>query len=188
MLFYAVLPACRIVLLLLVGSEEEMNELDQRRKEVADSLNSLPDSPLGTELFNAVARKSVTIAFEAVLFRVKAGKTEVYLTRRPPGEAYEGQWHCPGSAFRPGERPMDVANRLSEREFGRQIGTFTYCDDFFYEEERGWYLSKVFFIECSEEPTVTEDAGWSSVDNLPEPLVEHHRTHVIPIALKAYQG
>lgn len=160
------------------------SDFDQRREAVADLLDALPDKPLGTRLFNAVARKSVTIAYEAVLLRGSGRDVEIYLTQRSASEAYPGQWHCPGSAFRPGEGALEVAQRLAEREFKRPFVSSRYVDDFFYEEERGWFLSKVFLVEIEDSPEVDATAYWCPLDRLPDNLVKHHRTDVIPIALK----
>lgn len=164
-----------------------MSDLDRRREEAAELLNQLPDTPLGTSLFNAVARKSITIAFEAVLFRRIDQGIQVYLTQRSASEAYPGQWHCPGSAFRPEEGPAEVAGRLAVREFKRPFVGWRYVDDFFYGEERGWFLSKVYLVEIEGDPDVDDGAYWCPVHDLPDNLVKHHRTDVIPIALKGLE-
>ena len=56
-----------------------------------------PNKPYGAELFNALARLTLTVACEAVYTRKNPqGETEVYLTVREENEVYAGALHCPG--------------------------------------------------------------------------------------------
>jgi ADP-ribose pyrophosphatase YjhB (NUDIX family) len=147
-----------------------------------------PTRPLGTALFNAIARLSVNRAFEAVALRVNADVTglEVYLRRREATDtAYPGMLHVPGSSLRMGERWSDVADRL-RREFGITITSFTEVGDLHWDEARGSYESTIFLVEFKNTPREDEYHGWYSVNALPEGVVESHRDRIIPTAVMAY--
>mgnify|MGYP001374638995 CR=1 FL=1 len=74
-----------------------------RREAAAALLNSLPNTPLGTELFDAVLRKTVSCCVEAVVVNGEY-PIKVLLKRRADNDTtYPGQWHCPGTFLRPGE-------------------------------------------------------------------------------------
>ncbi len=159
---------------------------DQERAMLAAALRTVtnPSGHLGQELYEQIARFSTTVAFEAILLRKREGAIEVYMTQRQPHEAYAGQWHVPGSLFRRGEQPADVARRLSEREFKGIITRFQHVEDFFYQEERGWFESKVFLVEI---PGQMQSGGtWFSVDALPQRTVPHHVEKIIPAAVQAF--
>lgn len=152
-------------------------------------LNIIPvNEPLKTKLFNAIARHSVGIAIEAVLFRRgNNGEIEVYLTKRAPNEAYAGQWHCPGSFIRSGEMPPDVFHRLAEREFKTSIARWDYVtSDFFPEERYRTMEDRVYLVEVNSEPK-NERGRWYDVNDLPLDIVEGHRKFIIPAAKEAWE-
>lgn len=148
-----------------------------------------PHKPFGTELFNAIARVSVGMSFEAALFRVAVGKLEVYLRRRGLDEtAYPGEWHVPGSFFRPGEKPRDVADRL-EGEFGIRLEQFNWVGQTpFPEDERGSGMSQIYLVKSGQGELRLDDRhNWFNVNELPETTVHSHRNFVIPIATAAFR-
>jgi ADP-ribose pyrophosphatase YjhB (NUDIX family) len=143
--------------------------------------------PLGSRLFEAIARLSVSVAFEAVCLRrnKKTKAVEVFLLKRGPHESFAGQWHVPGSVFRPGEQPKDVVHRLGPREFGAAIISGFKCyGTFFYPEPRGWFLSMVYLVKCKKTPNRT--GRWFNVKNLSKNVIPHHRKDVIPAAVSAF--
>ena len=158
-------------------------------KEAAVAILALvdPRQPYGTVLFNAIARVSVTMAVEAVVVQRNSasGRLEVLMTQRGPDEAYPGQWHAPGSVFRPFEYPDDVFLRLAKREFGAGIRSATFVGCHFYSEWRGWYQSLVYLVELDGE---SKDGRFFSVDELPSETVIHHRDTVIPMAVRAFEA
>ncbi len=158
---------------------------DTERKKLAAALREVEDASghLGTELFDQIARFSTTIAFEAVLLRYNNEERDidVYLTQRDPKDtAYPGEWHCPGSIFRRGEQPEDVALRLGEREFGAPILEFHYVKDHFHQEARGWFLAKIYLVTVELGPELR--GRWFPSRQLPERTVRHHREVIIPAA------
>lgn len=165
---------------------------EQYRSVLAQLLTRLdPRQPLGTALFNALARLTWSVAFEAGALRLNAegGKLEVYLRQRALDDtAYPGEWHVPGSVFRPGETERDVTNRLA-REFGTPIVSFDYIGDFVdWEagEARGSFLSRNYLVILEGNPREDEQHRWYLVDQLPEKTCQHHRDHIIPALAKVF--
>lgn len=144
-----------------------------------------PSQPFGTELFNAIARLSISIAVEAIAMRWKmeSGKIEVRLMQRPQdAPAYAGMWHCPGTFMRPGESEEDVLRRLEEAEFKspvKLIGRFGWDNNL--HEERGHVLHLLLLVKVDD-----LSPKWFRTDRLPEPMVEHHRQALIPAGAKAF--
>lgn len=160
---------------------------DTDRVRAAAVLASIKDARghLGTEFYRQIARFSISTAFEAVLLRRGANGVEVYMTERDPADQdYPGSpWHCPGSVFRRFEQVEDVVRRLSEGEFHFPITRFTYVCDHLHQGARGWFNSKIYLVEV---PLGPESGGqWHPVDHLPENIIKVHRTHIIPIAVRA---
>ena len=144
--------------------------------------------PLGSRLFEAIARLSVNVAFEAVCLRSnnKTKAVEVFMLKRGIHESFPGQWHIPGAVFRPDEQPKDVARRLSSREFKTTITSDFKChDSIFISDPRGWFLSMVYLIKCKGAPN--SEGHWWDVKHLPKNTIQHHRKYVIPAAVKAFK-
>ncbi len=146
--------------------------------------------PLGSRLFEAIARLSVNVAFEAVYLRhnKKTKALEVFLLKRGSHDSFPGQWHVPGSVFRPGEKPKDVVGRLSgPREFGTPIISDFKCHGtIFIPDARGWFLSLVYLVKCKKTPN--RQGRWFNVKSLPKTVIPHHRKDVIPAAVSAFGG
>lgn len=139
---------------------------------------------LGKKLFRAIARLSVSISFEAIALRKNKGKIEVFMTKRLPHETYAGQWHCPGSIFRPGEKPKDVLKRLVRKEFKVPVTSRDHCiKDFFVRSEIGWMLCRVYPVTIKGKP---ENGEWFDVKKLPKNTVGGHRSLFIPAAVKNF--
>lgn len=156
------------------------------REMVADFLRRIdPTKPYGAPLYDAIARLSWNMAFEAVALRVntKIDKTEVYLRKRAADDtAYPSQWHAPGSVRRPGESWRQVADRLAN-EFGVPIAKFTKVNIVDTAEARGSFESSIFLVKLDGNPREDDRHRWFDVDALPDVTVDIHRDHIIPIAL-----
>lgn len=142
-----------------------------------------PHKPLGTLLFNAIAKVTVSVAFEAVAIRKnpETGKSEVYMVRRPDDDAaYPGQWHVPGSVLRPHEKDNHVFSRLSKREFGTRILRSKFIAMVSHPREaRGHFISLVYRVQVEGEP---QGGKWFPLDGLPTTTVGFHKKYIIPIA------
>jgi len=166
------------------------------KNNVATLVFTIPrKTPYGTRAFNATARLSWSIAFEAVALREGVNGLEVYLRQRSDDDsAYPGEWHAPGSIFRPGETERDVANRLAE-EFGAPITKLYFLgevadwqDHKEDTEARGSFVSRVYLVEFDENQPPREDERhiWCPVGDLPEKTVWSHRDLIIPMAVHEY--
>ncbi|MDD5110838.1 MAG: NUDIX domain-containing protein [Patescibacteria group bacterium] len=145
-----------------------------------------PAKPLGTELFGALCRVTLTVAVEAVALRYTPNRdaVEVLLTQRADNDpAYPGKTHCPGTALRPGETAEDAFRRLSKGEFFSEVTAWTLAGTWNNpHEERGHFFHLVYVCEVKE----GSRGKWFPVKALPGTIVEHHRDHVIPMALTAF--
>lgn len=141
----------------------------------------------GTRLYDALARLSMNLAFEAVVLRVnpKTDKIEVYLRQRTANDVYPLQWHAPGSVMRMGEDWRKVANRLSG-EFGTNIVSFEEIGELFTKEARGPFLSKIFAVQLEGDPREDDRHHWYPVDDLPQVTVDCHEEHIIPLAVMKF--
>ncbi len=175
----------------IIKSFEELVEHAWRgkgRNDKAFFTSQHGQKPLGSRLFEAIARLSVSVAFEAVCLRrnSKTKAVEVFMLQRKPHESFPGQWHVPGAVFRPGEQPHNVVSRLAQREFGVQIISDFKCHGtFFVPEPRGWFLSLVYLVKSKKTPT--HNGRWWNVKKLPKSLLPHHYKYIIPVAVKAFQ-
>lgn len=143
-----------------------------------------PQKPLGSKLFDELARVTWSIAFEAVALRKNTdGHVEVYLTKRAHDDSvYHDLWHVPGSIFRPGESLWDVVDRLRSQEFSIAMQSITFVKPLYneHDELRGSMLSLVYLVELDED----DGRGkWYSVDALPADMVQSHQDTVIPDAV-----
>ncbi|MDO8559518.1 MAG: hypothetical protein Q7S23_00575 [bacterium] len=159
------------------------------KKAVAMGLSLIdPTQPFGSTLFNALCQVTVTVAIEAVALRTNPGSggIEVLLTQRPKTEpAYPGEWHCPGSALRPGELIQSVFARLSRAEFFTSIAMWKDAGVWNNPNEaRGHFLHLVYL--CLVEGG--SRGQWFPVELLPTPTVDHHGEQIIPMALRVYNA
>jgi len=162
---------------------------EQVKRVVAKALCLIdPSKPYGTELFDAVAKVSISVTIEAVCLRRNPTTRviEVLITQRSPDDtAYPGEWHCPGSVMRPGETEKEVFARLSKDEFCAKVTPKRFVGNFNNpNERRGHFLSMVYLCTIEEEAKGT----WCSVDQLHSKTVEHHLNNVIPMVVKAFMA
>jgi ADP-ribose pyrophosphatase YjhB (NUDIX family) len=156
-------------------------------KKLIDLLNQVdPHKPLGTPLFDAIARLTIGVAIETVSLRHGTGGVEVYMTQRSLEEsAYPGEWHCPGSFIRHGEKIDDVMRRLEKKETGisfssaREIATINNP-----KEARGHIFQIVHLCTIEGQGK----GKWFPLDQLPKNTVQQHREVIIPAALKVFEA
>ncbi len=165
-----------------------MNEYNLSPEERATLIKLLrrvdPKKPFGTELFDAIAAVSVNVAFEALALRQSNKGLEVFLTRRlETDKAYPGMWHSPGTVLRPGEEIADAFIRLEEREFKSKLESREFIGIHNHlNEARGHFFAHLYLCKLN-----SPSDNWFSVDNLPQPMVEHHEIILIPSAVKAFK-
>lgn len=161
-----------------------MNDYEETKKAAVAALKLIdPKKPYNTELFNAIARVSVSVVIEAVCLRrnPNTGKIEAYLVQRALNDvAYPGEWHCPGSVMRPGESEKDIFERLYKRE--AKIQPIRFVENYNNPTEaRGHFFSLIYLCRLESEG----QGKWYPIDALPEKTVEHHR-EIIPIAVRNF--
>ncbi len=156
------------------------------KSEAARALRAVPPGPLGTELFDSVAEKSISLPFEAAaLRRGKNGQLYVYLRRRSRKDtAYPGQYHMPGKIKRPDEYWTDVMVRLSAEFNGCKLSNRRKVGEVPTNEARGSMTSYVFLVDLEGE---TNPRNWYRVDKMPKPLVDVHEEMFIPLAIAAFE-
>lgn len=144
-----------------------------------------PSKPYGTELFDALARVTISVGTEAVaLRRNKEGEIEVFMTQRSSKDtAYPSEWHCPGSVMRPGEKIKNNFDRVSEKELGGKIYPLQFvCIVNNTSEARGHFISIVYLCTIED----GSRGQWFPISRLPDKTVIHHRLSVIPAAVGAF--
>lgn len=167
-----------------LGMESADPDREVMKELIAKLLRLIKPGEYGTQLFNALARLTVTSAVEACAFRRTHRGVEVLLRQRGPDEAYSGQFHCPGSVYRPGESDEELFRRLEAAEAmvgiknPRLVGHHNHRG-----EERGHFVALIFLVDAYE----GRGTEWYPVDRLPTNMVEHHRTTVIPMALVVFR-
>lgn len=161
---------------------------ESKKQKIIKALNFVdPSKPMGTELFNAVARISVSVAIEAIVLRKnkKNNKIEVFLTKRLKNQAYSKMWHMPGTILRPGETEKKAFLRLSKEEFKAPVKPIKLIEMFNNTKaERGHALHLLYL--CKVENSSKEN--WFSITNLPLPIVECHRDIFIPKAVAFFES
>lgn len=169
-------------------AEKEQPVPEQIFKEIAiQALAQInPSKPMGTAFFDAMARKTITVAIETVALYKGPHGIEVYMTYRDPKEVYGGLWHSPGSALRPGEDPEDLFRRLEQGEFECPIVSKRFIGNLNCPGGlRGHFFTPVYLVVIRE--SEKSSGKWFSVDNLPHDTVDHHAERLIPFAVEAFE-
>lgn len=172
-----------------------MADTYEKIKEKAAEALALIDlsEPLGTTLFDAVARITPMVAIETVAIRERIRdrrkETEVFLTKRAPNDStFPGHWHSPGSCLRGGESVEDVFRRLEKKEFHT---TFIEEPCWFGEwnnpdgDPRGHTFHAMYLAKVE---TSFSNENWFAIDKLPEPMISYHEKVIIPRAVAAFQS
>ncbi|MDD4412642.1 MAG: NUDIX domain-containing protein [Patescibacteria group bacterium] len=142
-----------------------------------------PKKPLGTELFNMIARVSVSVGFETLALRQGDEGVEIFLTQRRTNEAYAGEYHSPGTILRPGEEMEDAFKRLEEEEFKSKLISWKFIGfNNYLTEVRGHSFAVLYLCELDD-----SSDNWFPVDDLPQPMVNHHEKIIIPKAVAAFK-
>lgn len=163
------------------------NKLNLRKKDVIKALSFInPKKPMGTDLFNVVARISVSIALESIILRKsKNNNIEIFLIKRLKNQSYARMWHVPGTILRSGETEKKAFLRLAKEEIGisfesvKFVGTFNNSKD-----ERGHSFSLLHLCEIKGGP----EKNWFSITNFPREMINFQRENFIPKALALFNA
>ncbi|MBI2426760.1 MAG: hypothetical protein HYV34_02840 [Candidatus Kerfeldbacteria bacterium] len=162
--------------------------VDEIREQAASLLDQLnPFDPLGTRLFNAVARHSVSVSVEAVCLRRTGRGVGVFLSLRGEEESFPEEWHCPGSIQRPGETEEQVLQRIQRKELRVPIVSALKADEWDNPGEgaRGHTRHLIYIVSLNRGDEVATGM-WFLVSNLPPDTIHYHRNEVIPRAVRAF--
>jgi ADP-ribose pyrophosphatase YjhB (NUDIX family) len=145
-----------------------------------------PARPMSTAFFNALARLTISNAYEAVYLRsIHRAKLEVLMTKRDNQGVYPNQWHCPGSVQRPRESEEELFSRLAEHEFKTPIVARRLVEIYdLPNEARGHFKLHIYLINL--QLGKNHAGNWFDVENLPDNTIWHHRDIVIPKAAEAF--
>ncbi len=140
-----------------------------------------------------------SIATEAVWLKQdkKDQRLKVWLTLRKPSQtplldAYQNQWHCPGTIWRPkDDDTISTMCRLSQKEGMRfKVDEYYFVGNYpNYDEERGKILSLVYLVISDVvQAQETDVAKWWDIKDALEDqsVVDHHRDAIIPMACRKY--
>jgi hypothetical protein len=75
-------------------------------------------------------------------------------------------------------------DRLAEREFGTPILCFEQVGEIFMKEQRGPFNNRIYLVWLDGQPA---GGQWTSVDALPDDVVDHHVQKVIPMAVAFFK-
>ena len=155
------------------------------RDALAGVLECVPQGMYGTALHTQMARLNMQISAGFVVVRQGTDGFEVRLRKRGDKEYYPGLWAVEANAFLPDEAEGTLLSRMTAK-FGCSVVSFKHLKqaDFVVEKEErsgaNW-LMLVYVVELDKEPVSAEgdNREWFSVNDLPQDMVEHHRTGVL---------
>lgn len=142
---------------------------------------------LRLSVFHAVGSVLRMPAVEAVLLWQFEGRFEVLLSKRPDDDPhFAGQWHSVGGIALLGD---SSAGNAAIRIVHREVGWMPDPETFVYEKKRGPYFSRhergaeahtVIAVPLPGQGAFVAPEGYRffPVDELPEPMMAHHRVIV----------
>lgn len=162
-------------------------DYDEKKRKAIKALKEIdPTKPYGPELFNAIARVSVSFGIEIVALRLGKGidGLEVFLTKRPDNDPFwPEQWHCPGTILRPGEEFSDAFKRLEKDEFLTHLKEVNFVGFLNHNNTpRGHIVSHIYTASVDG----AKNGKWFPTDQLPDKTLYPHREKTIPLAISRY--
>jgi len=125
---------------------------------------------------------------------VKSGN-KCLLCKRSNVETYSGEWSIPGGKVEPGEEIIDAANREFYEETNKKLtGELKFIGVMSRMNRKGTKLSSMMYVflidvdkpihpdlENAEYGEEHSECGYFSIDDLPEPLGENLKEHLINV-------
>jgi len=125
---------------------------------------------------------------------VKSGN-KCLLCKRSNVETYSGEWSIPGGKVEPGEEIIDAANREFYEETNKTLtGELDFVGVMSRMNRKGTKQSSMMYVflidvdkpihpdlENAEYGEEHSECGYFSIDNLPEPLAENLKEHLINV-------
>ena len=125
---------------------------------------------------------------------VKSGN-KCLLCKRSNVETYSGEWSIPGGKVEPGEEIIDAANREFYEETNKTLtGELEFVGVMGRMNRKGTKQSSMMYVflidvdnpihpdlENAEYGEEHSECGYFSIDDLPEPLAENLKEHLINV-------
>jgi ADP-ribose pyrophosphatase YjhB (NUDIX family) len=125
---------------------------------------------------------------------VKSGN-KCLLCKRSNVETYSGEWSIPGGKVEPGEEIIDAANREFYEETNKTLtGELEFVGVMSRMNRKGTKQSSMMYVflidvdkpihpdlENAEYGEEHSECGYFSIDELPEPLAENLKEHLINV-------
>ena len=125
---------------------------------------------------------------------VKSGN-KCLLCKRSNVETYSGEWSIPGGKVEPGEEIIDAANREFYEETNKTLtGELEFVGVMSRMNRKGTKQSSMMYVflidvdnpihpdlENAEYGEEHSECGYFSIDDLPEPLAENLKEHLINV-------
>jgi ADP-ribose pyrophosphatase YjhB (NUDIX family) len=125
---------------------------------------------------------------------VKSGN-KCLLCKRSNVETYSGEWSIPGGKVEPGEEIIDAANREFYEETNKTLtGELEFVGVMSRMNRKGTKISSMMYVflidvdkpihpdlENAEYGEEHSECGYFSIDDLPEPLAENLKEHLINV-------
>jgi ADP-ribose pyrophosphatase YjhB (NUDIX family) len=125
---------------------------------------------------------------------VKSGN-KCLLCKRSNVETYSGEWSIPGGKVEPGEEIIDAANREFYEETNKTLtGELEFIGVMSRMNRKGTKISSMMYVflidvdkpihpdlENAEYGEEHSECGYFSIDDLPEPLAENLKEHLINV-------
>jgi ADP-ribose pyrophosphatase YjhB (NUDIX family) len=117
------------------------------------------------------------------------------LCKRSDVETHSGEWSIPGGKVEPGEEIIDAANREFYEETNKKLtGELKFIGVMSRMNRKGTKLSSMMYVflidvdkpihpdlENAEYGEEHSECGYFSIDDLPEPLGENLKEHLINV-------
>lgn len=146
-------------------------------------LSKLQPGFLPLDIFLGIARLVVTPTVEVFSFRCRDNRLEILLTQRDSNDLYwPGMYHSPGSVIRATDEigefgQLSAYGRIFGDELqasqGEMLPRFWRVS--LRQVERGVELAQEYILFVPED---FDHGSFYPVFNLPEPMIEHHRTMI----------
>jgi ADP-ribose pyrophosphatase YjhB (NUDIX family) len=125
---------------------------------------------------------------------VKSGN-KCLLCKRSNVETYSGEWSIPGGKVEPGEEIIDAANREFYEETNKTLtGELEFVGVMSRMNRKGTKISSMMYVflidvdkpihpdlENAEYGEEHSECGYFSIDDLPDPLAENLKEHLINV-------
>ena len=143
------------------------------KSQTARLLSELEVGIIPGDVFYEIARLIAITATEIVPLRIKNGKVEVLLLRRPKDDPiWPNLWHTPGSVVRSYDTKPDfqdaIERVLNDELLGVKTSEPCFVKNTFNQSKRGKEVGLIYWVEVIGKPSVGQ---FFDIDDLPSDRV-----------------